>query len=542
MLRKISSYSNTFKSRFTDPANRKIFSLIGLAIVVVALPIIILVAQQQQRSKQHASELVTPPYPSPIPVVGFGKAASFGNYGYINVYDQSLKNFQDVSIEAWVKLNDKTNRGGGTIFSKKFVPNQNSGDGIIPYALSVDFNNKLIFKYSYKLNDWWLAGELDTANNAITDNVWTRLAVKFSGNQIGIYVNGQMIANKQQTGPIGGSYDSDLSLGNNTMGQIDEFQIVSPSSATDMSGGPYKVDYWTLMLCHFDEISGSNTPCSNSSRSSINAYSSNVTYVASTVPFSAPTPIPSQSPPIPASASYSRVFVTSTVYNGNLGGIEGADAKCQARAGVSNLGGTWKAWISGTSDSSSPSNRFYHSTVPYKSLNNVIIAKDWNDLVNGQKTLSVNEFAKDVSTQNAWTNTLYTGKLYFSNPRGDCNEWTSADPTLSASSAYGPSYSYLCDYNLALYCFEQPASTPTPTPALTGKTPPCGNYGDVFIDGVVNLVDANLIAKYLVGNTTLTDEQKKFADVTKDGKVNISDSLFISQYSVGSRKTFPVCQ
>jgi hypothetical protein len=46
-----------------------------------------------------------------------------------------------------------------------------------------------------------------------------------------------------------------------------------------------------------------------------------------------------------------RVFVTSTTYNGNLGGLAGADAKCQVRADAANLGGTWKAIISGDAES-----------------------------------------------------------------------------------------------------------------------------------------------------------------------------------------------
>lgn len=44
--------------------------------------------------------------------------------------------------------------------------------------------------------------------------------------------------------------------------------------------------------------------------------------------------------------AYARAFVTSTKYDGNLGGIAGADAKCQARADAVSLGGTWKAIIS----------------------------------------------------------------------------------------------------------------------------------------------------------------------------------------------------
>src|SRR5207248_2675590 len=41
-----------------------------------------------------------------------------------------------------------------------------------------------------------------------------------------------------------------------------------------------------------------------------------------------------------------RVFVTSVMYDGNLGGLAGADAKCQARATAASLSGTYKAWLS----------------------------------------------------------------------------------------------------------------------------------------------------------------------------------------------------
>lgn len=40
-----------------------------------------------------------------------------------------------------------------------------------------------------------------------------------------------------------------------------------------------------------------------------------------------------------------KMFVTSVGYTGNLGGEKGADAKCQARADVAGLEGTYKAWL-----------------------------------------------------------------------------------------------------------------------------------------------------------------------------------------------------
>ena len=48
----------------------------------------------------------------------------------------------------------------------------------------------------------------------------------------------------------------------------------------------------------------------------------------------------------PIGIGYQKVFVTSTTYTGNLGGLSGADSKCQARATAANLSGVWKAWLS----------------------------------------------------------------------------------------------------------------------------------------------------------------------------------------------------
>lgn len=62
--------------------------------------------------------------------------------------------------------------------------------------------------------------------------------------------------------------------------------------------------------------------------------------------------------------------------------------------------------------------------------------------------------------------------------------------------------------------------------------------GDVNEDGVVNIIDALMIAQYDVGlnpsgfNSTL-------ADVNSDGQINIVDALMVAQYYVGIIATFP---
>jgi hypothetical protein len=51
---------------------------------------------------------------------------------------------------------------------------------------------------------------------------------------------------------------------------------------------------------------------------------------------------------LPAGAKY--VFVTSATFDGNLGGLAGADQKCQAAAAGANLGSTFVAWVSDFND------------------------------------------------------------------------------------------------------------------------------------------------------------------------------------------------
>jgi hypothetical protein len=51
-------------------------------------------------------------------------------------------------------------------------------------------------------------------------------------------------------------------------------------------------------------------------------------------------------PPVPAACNPCKVFVTSTVHDGNLGGLAGADAICNSLASDAGLPGTYKAWLS----------------------------------------------------------------------------------------------------------------------------------------------------------------------------------------------------
>ena len=55
------------------------------------------------------------------------------------------------------------------------------------------------------------------------------------------------------------------------------------------------------------------------------------------------------------------------------------------------------------------------------------------------------------------------------------------------------------------------------------------NFGDVNLDGEVDISDATLLQKYLAKITDLSDIQLELAEVYKDGTVNIADVTAIQK-------------
>lgn len=187
-------------------------------------------------------------------------------------------------------------------------------------------------------------------------------------------------------------------------------------------------------------------------------------------PTVSPTPTPAPSPtstpkPSPTSSPYKRVFITSTLYNGNLGGVVGANRSCQDRANTAKLGGVWKAWISDTT--SSPATSFIQNN-GYKTLDGTIIADSWKTLTSGTLSRSIfrDEYGyfADRVVRNVWTSTTINGS--FDRSQSNCNNWTS---DWSDGNAYNGGFgqdgvtdsswtqkdSDICIHKLHLYCFEQ---------------------------------------------------------------------------------------
>ena len=168
-------------------------------------------------------------------------------------------------------------------------------------------------------------------------------------------------------------------------------------------------------------------------------------------------------------------FVTSARYQGGaLGGLPGADVRCQDLAQAAGLPGSYRAWLS--DGAASPASRFTKGDLPYilppSPLGpDVVVVGSWLDLVDGTLThaIQVSEkgelLAPGASCLDAdalaWTHTGPTagpladdancGGWKLNNGVGAAGLVHHDDPTWTdGCAAIG------CTKALHLYCFEQP--------------------------------------------------------------------------------------
>lgn len=155
------------------------------------------------------------------------------------------------------------------------------------------------------------------------------------------------------------------------------------------------------------------------------------------------------------------VFVSSATYDGNLGGLDGADAKCQALADAASLSGTYKAWLSDSTGS--PSTRFARSTTPYVRTDGATVAYGWADLTDGTlfNAIVYDELKQGYGNLFVWTDTLRNGTI--TSPE-TCSDWTSGAPGSASWAGFAnPAYperwtDWLhnsCTTQGHLYCFQQ---------------------------------------------------------------------------------------
>jgi hypothetical protein len=152
------------------------------------------------------------------------------------------------------------------------------------------------------------------------------------------------------------------------------------------------------------------------------------------------------------------VFVTPTLHNANIGGLDGADQICASHAGAAGLEGEFKAWLSVATLSAAE--RLTHSNVPYVLVDGTTVANDWDDLVDRSLAAPINLDAEGVPRGgDTWTGTLAIGDAY---TVGDCAAFTSnsggnalCGSSGSTNAAWSQSATPSCSTALRLYCFEQ---------------------------------------------------------------------------------------
>jgi TolB-like protein len=186
------------------------------------------------------------------------------------------------------------------------------------------------------------------------------------------------------------------------------------------------------------------------------------------------------------------VFVSSARYTGNLGGVAGADAKCQQLAEAAGLPGTYKAWLS--DKTSSPAATFTRWNGPYVLVDGTKVASNWLGLTERFHFVPINisETGQDAGKSFQWTNTGSSGgpgpgrvtrdmlestwgpgeaSIRATVRDGSCQNWTSSNGDLY-DGLYGnsigmgvewtydiasPTSAQIADCNemLRLYCFQQ---------------------------------------------------------------------------------------
>jgi hypothetical protein len=167
------------------------------------------------------------------------------------------------------------------------------------------------------------------------------------------------------------------------------------------------------------------------------------------------------------------VFVSSVLYQGDLGGLTGADNDCNFLANSARLPGTYMAWLSTTATSAAT--RLTHGTVPYVLVDHTVVARDWAGLTSGtlQHAIDLTETGGappqgtlPCSATPVWTNTGTLGVPV--TVTTDCGGWMSASSfdayagTASSATSYwtancflSGSASSLCDDTASIYCIQQ---------------------------------------------------------------------------------------
>ena len=132
------------------------------------------------------------------------------------------------------------------------------------------------------------------------------------------------------------------------------------------------------------------------------------------------------------------VFITNVSYKSNLGGLAGADDKCQSQADDPASivpSGTYMAWLSDGTDS--PNSRFTKSSHPYVLPDGTKIAENYTDLTDGSilHEINIDPIGEPTGWQSFWSSTNSDGTS--SQKFLTCVGWTWTDTSTYSHAMLG---------------------------------------------------------------------------------------------------------
>jgi hypothetical protein len=157
------------------------------------------------------------------------------------------------------------------------------------------------------------------------------------------------------------------------------------------------------------------------------------------------------------------IFATSALYGGDLGGLAGADLKCNELALAAKVAnaGNFMAWLSAAEGSPNDRMKKYADEAYVLLDGETVVADSWEDLTDGflGGAIAVDETGAKIPTHSVWTATSANGEG--SSPT--CGDWHSASKgtyglagdLTSPTSTWTDDAVKECFYKARLVCVEQ---------------------------------------------------------------------------------------
>lgn len=158
------------------------------------------------------------------------------------------------------------------------------------------------------------------------------------------------------------------------------------------------------------------------------------------------------------------IFWTDDIYKGDLGGVSGADGKCQLSADNAMVKGTFKAWISDTAVAGSIPARpdFTYYDLPYQNVDGTPVAGHFVDFLDSEFVGLIRSVTAATNYISYWTGLNDNGD---SSGTLDCQNWTSRSNSDNGTVGFdrggliNGNWSNLsspgCHIAVHLLCFEQ---------------------------------------------------------------------------------------